>query len=197
MWLYELIFSIFTHIGHYRLFSSALCTIQWEKAMAPHSSILAWRTPGMGEPGGLPSGGSYRVGHDWSDLAAAAAAAVCMCQPQSPNLFPPAYSLVTRGHSTPGSSVLHCLPELAQVHCSIKSVMLTNDLILCCPLLLLPSVFPSIRVFSNKLDISIRLPKCWSFSFSYSPSNECLRLISFRTDWFDLLAVRGTLKSLL
>ena len=124
-----------------------------------------------------------------------------MCQSQSPNLFPPAYCLVTRDHSTPGSSVLHCLPKFAQVHCSIMLVMLSNHLIFCCPLLLLPSIFPSIRVFSNKLDIHVRWPKCWSFSFSfsfsYSPSNEYLGLISFRIDWFDLLAVQGTLKNLL
>ena len=77
--------------------------------------------------------------------------------------------------------------------------MLSNHLIFCCPPLLLPSIFPGIRVFFNKLDIHIRSPKCWSFSFSFShsPSNEYLGLISFRIDWFDLLAVQGTLKSLL
>ena len=79
---------------------------------------------------------------------------------------------------------------------SIESVMPSNHLILCRPLLL-PSVFPSIRVFSNELVVHIRWPKCWSFSFSISPSNEYLGLISFRIDWFDLLAVHGTLKSLL
>ena len=79
---------------------------------------------------------------------------------------------------------------------SIESVMLSNQLILCCPLLL-PSIFPSIRVFSNESALLIRWPKYWSFSFSISPSNEYSRLISFRMDWFDLLAVQGTLKSLL
>src|SRR5574341_434317 len=68
---------------------------------------------------------------------------------------------------------------------------------LCCPLLLLPSMFPSIRVFSNESTLHIRWPKYWSFSFSISPSNEYLGFISFRIDWFDLLAVQGTLKSLL
>ena len=72
-----------------------------------------------------------------------------------------------------------------------------NHLILCCPLLLLPSIFPSIRVFSNESLLRIRWPKCWSFSFSISPSNEHPGLISFRKDWLDLLAVQGTLKSLL
>ena len=80
---------------------------------------------------------------------------------------------------------------------SIKSVMPSNHLILCRPLLLLPSVFPSIRVFSNLSALHIRWPKYWSFSFSISPSNEYSGLNSFRVDWFDLLAVQGTLKSLL
>ena len=80
---------------------------------------------------------------------------------------------------------------------SIKLVMPSNHLILCRPLLLPPSIFPSIRVFSNELVLCIRWPKCWSFSFSISPSSEYLGLISFRMDWLDLLAVQGTLKSLL
>ena len=80
---------------------------------------------------------------------------------------------------------------------SIESVMLSNHLILCHPLLLPPSVFPSIRVFSNKSTLRFRWPKYWSFSFSISPSNEYSELISFRMDWFDLLAVQGTLKNLL
>ena len=80
---------------------------------------------------------------------------------------------------------------------SIKSVMLSNHLILCCPLLLPPSIFPSIRVFSNESVLRIRGPKYWSFSFSISPFNEYSGLISFRMDWFDLLVVHGTLQSLL
>ena len=76
-------------------------------------------------------------------------------------------------------------------------VMPSNHLILCCPLLLLPSIFPSIRVFSNELVLHIRWPKYWSFSFNISPSNEHSRLISFRMPLLDLLAVQGTLKSLL
>ena len=79
----------------------------------------------------------------------------------------------------------------------IESVMPSNHLILCCLLLLLPSVFPSIRVFSKESVLCIRWPKYWSFSFSINPSNEYSGLISFRMDWFDLLAVQGTLKSLL
>ena len=80
---------------------------------------------------------------------------------------------------------------------SIESVMPSSHLILCHPLLLLPSIFPSIRVFSNESVLPIRQPKYWSFSFSISSSNEYSGLISFRIDWFDLLAVQGTLKSLL
>ena len=80
---------------------------------------------------------------------------------------------------------------------SIQSVMPSNHLILCCPLLLPPSISPSIRVFSNESALRIRWPKYWSFSFSISPSKEHPGLISFRMDWLDLLAVQGTLKSLL
>ena len=80
---------------------------------------------------------------------------------------------------------------------SIKSVMPSNHLILCCPLFLLLSIFPSIRVFSNESVLPIRWPNYWSFSFSISPSNEYSGLISFRIEWFDPPAVQGTLKSLL
>ena len=80
---------------------------------------------------------------------------------------------------------------------SIESVMPSNHLILCCPRLLPPSIFPSIRVFSNESAPHIGWPKCWSFSFSISPSNEHSGLISFRMDWLELLAVQGTLQSLL
>ena len=97
---------------------------------------------------------------------------------------------------TPGFPVLHYFPDLLKLM-SIESVMPSNHLILCCPLLLLPSIFPSIRVFSNKLALCIRWPKYWSFCFSISPSNEYSGLISFKTDWLDLFAVQGTLKSLL
>ena len=78
----------------------------------------------------------------------------------------------------------------------IESVMVSNHLFLCCSLLL-PSIFPSIRVFSNESALHIRWPKYWSFSFNISPTNEHPRLISFRMDWLDLLAIQGTLKSLL
>ena len=80
---------------------------------------------------------------------------------------------------------------------SIESVMPSNHLLLCCPLLLPPSIFPSIRVFSNESALRIRWPKYWSFSFSIRPSSEYSGLISFRIDWFDLCGVQGTLRSLL
>ena len=82
-------------------------------------------------------------------------------------------------------------------HMSSESVMPSNHLILCCPLLLLPSILPCIRIFSNESVLHIRWPKYWSFSFNISPSNEYSGLISFRMDWLDLVAVQGTLKSLL
>ena len=98
--------------------------------------------------------------------------------------------------STPGLPVHHQLPELLKLM-SIESMMPSNHLILCCPFLLPPSIFSSIRVFSNKSVLRIRWPKEWNFSFSISPSNEYSGLISFRMDWLDLLAVQGTLKNLL
>ena len=97
--------------------------------------------------------------------------------------------------STPGFPVHHHLPELAQTHV-FESVMPSNHLILCHSLLFLPSIFPSIRVFPNESELCIRWPKYWSSSFSISPSSEYSGLISLRIDWFDLLAVHGTLKSL-
>ena len=96
---------------------------------------------------------------------------------------------------TPGLPVHHQLPEFTQTQVH-ESVMPSNHLSLCRPLLLLPSIFPSIRVFSNESVLHIRWPKYWSFTFSISPSNEYSGLISFRIDWFNLLAVQGTLKSL-
>ena len=99
-------------------------------------------------------------------------------------------------HRIPGLPVHHQLPESTQTHV-LESVMPSNHLILYHPLLLLPSIFPSIRVFSNDSALCIRWPEYWSFSFNISPSNEHSGLIFFRMDWLDLLAVQGTLKSLL
>ena len=97
---------------------------------------------------------------------------------------------------TPGFSLLHYVPKFAQIHVHWV-VMLSNHFILCHLLLPLPSVFPIIRVFSSELALRIRYPKYWSFSFSISPSNGFSELTPLRMDWLDLLAVQGTLKSLL
>ena len=98
--------------------------------------------------------------------------------------------------STPGSQSITNSWSLLKLM-SIELVMPSNHLVLCCPLLLLPSTFPSIMVFSNESVLHNRWPKYWNFSFSISPSNEYSRLISFRMDWLGLLAVQETLKSLL
>jgi len=99
--------------------------------------------------------------------------------------------------STPGLPVRHELPEFTQTHVHDESVMPSSHLILCHPLLLLPPIPPTIRVFSNESTLRMRWPKYWSFSFNIIPSSEHPGLISFRKDWLDLLAVQGTLKSLL
>ena len=114
------------------------------------------------------------------------------------------FSSVTQSWPTLCDPIDCSMPDLPVHHqlrsptkpMSIESVMPSNHLILCCPLLLLPSIFPSIRVFSNESVLHIRWPKYWSFSFNISPSNEHPGLISFKMDWLDLLAVQGTLKSL-
>ena len=102
-------------------------------------------------------------------------------------------------HSTPGLPVHHQLPEFTQthVHQVSRPSMPSSHLILCHPLLLLPPMPPSIRLFSSESNLRMRWPKYWSFSFSIIPSKEIPGLISFRMDWLDLLAVQGTLKSLL
>ena len=99
----------------------------------------------------------------------------------------------TAAHHSPSFTISQSMLKLI----SIESVMPSNHIILCHPLFFSPSIFPSIRVFSNESALPISWPKYWSFSFSISPSNEYSRLISFRMDWFDLLAVQGALKSLL
>ena len=97
--------------------------------------------------------------------------------------------------SSPGLPVHHQLPEFTQTH--VHPVMPSSHVILCCPLLLLPPIPPSVRVFSYESSLLMRWPKYWSFSSSISPSSQHPGLISFRMDWLDLLAVQGTLKSLL
>ena len=115
------------------------------------------------------------------------------------------YSSVTQSCPTLCDPMNHSTPGLPSITSSwsppkpmsIVSVMPSDHIILCCPLLLWPSILPSIRVFSNELNLCTRWPKYWSFSFNSSPSNEHPGLISFRMDWLDFLEVQGTLKSLL
>ena len=184
--------------------------------MTTHSIILAWRLPGTEEPSGLSSVGSHRVEHDWSDLAAAAArsflaqilefwftlakiiliAFIIHC-------FSSVQSLSrVQLFATPWIAARQASLSLTNSRSSLKLtsielVMPSSHLILCCPLLLLPPILPSIRVFSNESALHMRWPKYWSFSFSIIPSKEHPGLISFRMDWLDLLAVQGTLKSVL
>ena len=142
-----------------------------EKEMATHSSVLAWRIPGTGEPGGLPSMGSRRVGHNWSDLAAAAAAAA-------------------------GLPVHHQLPEFIQTHVYRISdaIQPYHPPLSPSPPAPNPSQHQSLFQWVNS---SMRWPKYWSFSFRIISSKEIPGLISFRMDLLDLLAVQGTFKSLL
>ena len=122
----------------------------------------------------------------WTQLSSVAQSCLTLCGPVD--------------HSTPGLPVHHQFPEFTQTHVhavGVQSVMPSNHLIPWRPLLLLPSIFPSIRVFSNESALHIKWPKYWSFSFSISPSNEYSGLIFFRMDWLDLFAVQGALKSLL
>ena len=181
-WLSQTQLSDFTFTFHFHAL---------EKEMATHSSVLAWRIPGIGEPGGLLSMGSHRVGHDWSNLAAAAESVQFNSVAQRcPTLCGP------MDCSTSGFHVYRQLLELAQIYVHQDSDAIQTSHLLLSPSLL-PSIFPSIRVFSKESVLCIRWPKYWSFSLSISPSNEYPGRISFRMDWFDLLAVQGTLKSIL
>ena len=156
-----------------------------EKEMAMYSSVSAWDIPWKEEPGGLQSMGSQKSWTWFSNQFSSVQSLSCVWLLATPWTAAGQASLsITNSWSPPKPM-------------SIESVMPSNHLILCCPLLLLPSILPSIRVFSNESALHIRWPKYWSFSFSISPSNEHLGLISFRMDWLDLLAVLGTLKSLL
>ena len=160
-----------------------------EKEMATHSSILAWRIPWREEPGGLQSMGSQRVRHNsvtftFQSYIITVETTRCFLVTKScPTLWDP------MNCSRPGSLVLHTICKLI----FIESVMSSNHLILCCPLLLLPLDFHSIRVFSNESVLCIRRPKYWSFSFSINPSKAYSGLVSFRIDWFDLLVLQGAL----
>ena len=158
-----------------------------EKEGAIHFSIPAWRIPWTEKPEGLQSMGLQRLRHDWLTNPCIQFSSVAQL---SPTLCNPVDC------SMPGFPVCHHSQSLLKLM-SIQSVMPSNHLIFCSPLSLLSSIFPSIRVFSNESVLPIRWPKYWNFSFSISPSNECSGLISFKMDWLDLLAVQGSLTSLL
>ena len=164
-----------------------------EEETATHSSILSWEFPWTEEPGGLQSIGLQRVGHDWTCMHAHQVANTapetfkCLWLP-SVYCFSVAQScptLVTPRPAAHQASLSVTNSQSPPKPMSIESVMPSGHLILCCPLLLLPSIFPSIRVFSNQLALHIRWPKYWSFSIS--PSNEYSGLMSFTIDWIDLL----------
>ena len=167
-----------------------------EKEMATHSSILVWEIPWRVEPGQLQSVGSQRIGHDLA----------------TQQQLSYTYMILFLWHGGGVQSLSHvqllatpwtaiCQASLSFTISlnllrlmSIKSVTWSNHLILCHPLHLLPSFFPSIQVFSKKSALCIGWPKYWSFSFSISPSIEYSGAISFRVDWLDLLAAQGTLR---
>ena len=151
--------------------------------METHSSTLAWKIPWTEEPIGLQS-----MGLKESDTTKQLSSIQSLSRVQL------SATPWTAAHQA-SVSITNSRNLLKLM--SMESVMLSNHLILCHPLLLLPSIFPSIRVFSNESVLRIRWPKYWSFSFLISPSNEYSGLISFRIHWWDLLAVQGTLKSLL
>ena len=162
-----------------------------EKEMAIHSSILAWKIPWTEESGGLQFLGLQRVRHNWATNTRLDSVQFSSVQSLScVQLFATPWTPACQASLSITNS--WSLPKLMP----IESVMLFNHLILCHPLLLLPSIFPSMRVFSNESALGMRWPKYWTFSFSISPSKEHPGLIAFRMDWLDLLAVQGTLKSL-
>ena len=155
--------------------------------METHSSILAWRIPWSEESGRLPSMGSQSQTRLKQLSSSSSMHRVALSQSvqsfRHVQLFATPWTAACQAYLsiTNSQSLLKLMP--------IELVMLSNHLILCRPLPLLPSIFPSIGVFSKKSVLRIRWPKYWSFSFSIGPSNEYSGLISFRTDWFDLLAV--------
>ena len=174
-----------------------------EKGMVTHSSILAWRSPWTEKPDSYsPWGCKESDTTEWISMHTRCCmtetdrtlqrSSVQFSSVQSPSRVWPFVTPWTAARQAPLSNAnSQSLLKLM----SIKSVMPSNHLILCHPLLL-PSIFPSIRVFSNESVLHIRWPQYWSFSISISPSNEYSGLISFRMDWLDLLAVQGTLESL-
>ena len=161
-----------------------------EKEMATHSSILDWRIPCTGEPGRLQSMGLQRVRHDWATNTHFRS----FWRISSVQSLSRVQLFATPWIAARLASLSITISQSSLRLTSIESVMPSSHLTLCCPLLLLPPIPPSIKVFPNESTLRMRWPKYWSFSF---PSKEIPGLISFRMDWLDLLAVQGTLSSLL
>ena len=159
--------------------------VKLEKEMATHSSTVAWKIPWTEKRGGLQFMVWQRVGHDWATSV------------QFSSVTQSCRLLATPWISARQASLTITNAQSSLRLTSIKSVMPSSHLILCRPLLLLPPISPSIRVFSNASTLRMRWPKYWSFSFSISPSKEIPGVIPFRMDWLDLLAVQGTLRNLL
>ena len=170
--------------------------------MATHTNILAWRVPWREKPGRLQSMVSQRVRHDWNDLHAGNDNNTVVVL-NTVKSFSSVQSLSrVRLFATPWMTTRQASLSITNSRnllklMSVESVMPSNHLILCHPLFLLPSIFPSIKVFSNDLAVLIRWPKYWRFSFSISSSIEYSGLTFFRVERFDLLVVQEALKSLL
>ena len=172
--------------------------MHWRRKWQPTPVFLLGESQGWGSLVGCCLWGRNIIGHDWSDLAAAAAAWTLLSflffvVVQSVSLV---WLIVTPWTAACQASLSFTVSRSLLKLISIELMMPSNHLILCHPLILLPSVFPSINVFFNELALCIRWPNYWSFSFNISPSSEYSGLISFRIDWFDLLAVQGILKNL-
>ena len=170
--------------------------------MATHANILAWRIPWTEESSWLQSMGSQRVRHVWNDLHTGnsnnpVVVLNAMKWFSSAQLLRRVSLSLTSWTAAHQASLSITNTWSLFKLMSIESVMPSSHLILCRPLLLPPSIFPSIRVFSNESVLHIRWPEYWSFNFSISPSSEYSWMVSFRMDWLALLAVQGTLKSLL
>ena len=162
-----------------------------------HASIFAWKIPRTEEPCGLQAKGSQRVRHNWWLSRAHHRYIPFVHKRSSVQSFSCLWLFAIPWTIARQASLSITNSQSPPKPMSIELVMLSNHLILCHSLLLLPSIFPSIRVFSNESALCIRWPKYWSFSFNISPTNEHLGLISFSMEWLDFLVVQGTLKSLL
>ena len=179
--------------------------MHWRRKWQLTPVFLSGESQGWGELGGLPSMGPHRVGHDWSDLAVSVASSPIVsmhnfyCLPILYFQFSSVAQLCLTlcnpmNRSMPGLPVHHQLPSPPK-SMSIKSVIPSNHLIICCPLLLLPSVFPSIRVFFSESALHIKWLKVLEFQLQHLSFRWNLGLISFRIDWFDLPRAQGTHKS--